>query len=86
VASALNNWVKVEVMLDIASQRWWLFWNGADLGSYRFRKDLTSSGGIRQVNMIRYQCPRLDYVGRGERLRWMTSSFAPIRRQRCRPA
>jgi hypothetical protein len=69
VASALNNWVKVEVLLDIASQRWWLFWNGTYLGSYRFRKDLTSSGGIRQVNMIRFQAPRLDYVARGERLR-----------------
>jgi hypothetical protein len=69
VASALNQWVKVEVLLDIPGQRWWLLWNGTYLGTYRFRKDLTSSGGIRQVNMIRFQCPRLDYVGRNERLR-----------------
>jgi hypothetical protein len=67
VASALNHWVKVEAMADILAQKWWLSWDGTCLGSYRFKSSLTGGSG-RQINMLRFQCPRLNYAN-GERLR-----------------
>ncbi len=68
VDSPFNNWVKVEALLDITAQRWWLSWNGAFSGPHNFKSDLSGGSG-RQVNMLRFQCPRLDFTARGERLR-----------------
>ncbi|HOQ88279.1 MAG TPA: hypothetical protein PLQ89_21455 [Phycisphaerae bacterium] len=67
IASALNNWVKVEIVADIPSQRFWMFWNGEYLGTFPFRRNLSSGTG-KQINMLRFQVPRLNYAARGERL------------------
>lgn len=64
IASALNSWVSIEVMMDIPGQQYWLFWHGTYLGNYRFRDN-----GSRALYRLQYRTPRLDFAARGERLR-----------------